>query len=287
MSSTTPSPGKGARPSKNDRRDAAREQARVLREQQARRDRRSKILGISMLGAAVIALVVVVVVIIAQRPSGDEALPEFADTPLSEVTDVPSVALEDGGIPVTAEGVGGAVDDSLPRVDVYLDYMCPACGAFEEANGENLVEAASAGEATVVYHPIAILNRFSNGTGYSTRAAAAGGLVAEQAPDAFQAFTQQLFAEQPAEGTSGLTNAEIADIARDAGVPDDVAEQIADGSALDTFGQWVTSATNEVSADENLANPQSGGFGTPTITVDGTVFTGDWTDPANLLAAIG
>jgi protein-disulfide isomerase len=287
MSSTTPSPGKGARPSKNERRDAAREQARVLREQQAKRDKRNKIFGISMLGAAVIALVVVVVVIISQRPNGDDALPEYADTPLSEVTDVPSVALADGGIPVAAEGVGGAVDESLPRVDVYLDYMCPACGAFEETNGDNLITLASDGAATVVYHPIAILNRFSNGTGFSTRAAAASALVAEEAPEAFATFNQELFAGQPEEGTSGLSNEEIADIAREAGVSDEVAARIADGSALDSFGQWVTSATNEVSANQELANPQSGSFGTPTITIDGVVWTGDWSDPANLLGAVG
>jgi len=284
MSSTTPGKPK---PSKNERRDAAREQARVLREQQAKRDKRNKIIAISGLGAAVVALVAVVLVIIGQRPDGDDALPDYADTPLSEVTDAPTVALETGGIPVGADGVGSAVDESLPRVDVYLDYMCPACGAFEESNGDNLITLASEGTATVVYHPVAILNRFSNGTGYSTRAAAASALVAQDAPDAFPDFNQQMFAGQPEEGTDGLTNAEIADIARDAGVPDDVAEDIADGTAVDTFGQWVTSATNAVTADESLVNEQNGSFGTPTITVDGELWTENWTDPSALLQAVG
>ncbi|GIG35433.1 DsbA family protein [Cellulomonas pakistanensis] len=283
--SSTPSPGKG-RPSKNERRDAAREQARVLREQQAKRDRRNKILGISILGAAVVALIAVIVVIIAQQPDDAEALPEYPDTPLSEVAVVPSVALEDGGIPVSAEGVG-AVDDAVTRVDVYLDYMCPACGAFEESNGDNLISLASEGEATVVYHPVSILNRFSNGTGYSTRAAAAAALVAQDAPEQFAAFNQQLFAGQPDEGTNGLTNEEIAQIARDAGVAGAVADDIADGTALDQFGQWVTSATNEVTANEALFNAQSGSFGTPTITIDGELWTENWTDPEALLQAIG
>ncbi len=285
--STTPSPGKG-RQTKNERRDAAREQARALREQQAKRDRRNKFLGIGMLSVAVLALGGVLVWVLTQGGgSTDEALPDYPDTPLSEVTDVPSTALPEGGIPVSAEGVGGTVDDSTTRVDVYLDYMCPACGAFEETNGDNLISLASEGAATVVYHPIAILNRFSNGTGYSTRAASAAALVADEAPDQFAAFSEQLFAGQPDEGTDGLTNAEIADIARDAGVADSVADDIADGTALDRFGQWVTSATNDVTANPDLVNEQSGSFGTPTITIDGVIWTENWTDPSALLRAVG
>ena len=285
--STTPSPGKG-RQTKNERRDAAREQARALREQQLKRDRRNRVLGISMLSVAVLALVGVGAWLFLQNgSSSDEALPDYPDTPLSEVSDVPSTALPEGGIPVSATGVGGTVDDSTTRVDVYLDYMCPACGAFEEANGDNLISLAADGSATVVYHPIAILNRFSNGTGYSTRAASAAALVADEAPDQFAAFSEQLFAEQPDEGTNGLTNAEVADIARAAGVPDAVADTIADGTAVDRFGQWVTSATNEVTANPDLVNEQSGSFGTPTITIDGVIWTENWTDPNALLQAVG
>jgi len=285
--STTPSPGKG-RPSKIERRDAAREQARALREQQAKRDRRNKFLGIGMLSVAVLALGGVLVWVLTQGGgSSDEALPDYPDTPLSEVADVPSTALPEGGIPVSASGVGGEVDDSTTRVDVYLDYMCPACGAFEEANGDNLISLASDGAATVVYHPIAILNRYSNGTGYSTRAASAAALVADEAPDQFAAFNEQLFAGQPDEGTDGLTNAEIASIARDAGVSGSVADKISDGSALDRFGQWVTSATNDVTADPDLVNEANGSFGTPTITIDGEIWTENWTDPNALLQAVG
>ncbi|WP_431837532.1 DsbA family protein [Cellulomonas sp. Y8] len=285
--STTPSPGKG-RPSKNERRDAAREQARALREQQAKRDRRNRFLGIGMLSVAVLALGGVLVWVLTQGGgSSDEALPDYPDTPLSEVTDVPSTALPEGGIPVSASGVGGEVDDSTTRVDVYLDYMCPACGAFEEANGDNLISLASEGTATVVYHPIAILNRYSNGTGYSTRAASAAALVADEAPDQFAAFNEQLFAGQPDEGTDGLTNEEIASIARDAGVSGRVADKIADGSALDQYGQWVTSATNDVTANPDLVNEANGSFGTPTITIDGEIWTENWTDPNALLQAVG
>ncbi len=278
-------PSTDPKSSKAERRDQAREQARLLREQQKKRETRNRFIAIGGLAAAVVVLAIVAVMIFRQGSSNDTALPEYEDIPLSEVTSSPSVALEDGGFAVTADGVG-TVDDSLTRIDVYLDYMCPACGSFETTNGDNLVSLASAGEATVVYHPIAILNRFSSGTGYSTRAAAAAALVAQDASDAFATFSEAMFAGQPEEGSTGLTNKEIADIARSAGVADGVADQISDGTALERYGQWVTSATNEVSANADLVNPDSGNFGTPTITIDGTYWGENWTDPSALLDAV-
>ena len=62
---------------------------------------------------------------------------------------------------------------------------------------------------------------------------------------------------------------------------------VACGWLIDRFGQWVTSATNEVTADPDLVNAQSGSFGTPTITIDGVIWTEDWTDPNALLQAVG
>lgn len=267
-----------------DPRQAARAQAAALRQQQEAQRRRRRWIGIGVLAVALVALVGVVVYILAQ--SSSNALPAYDENLApADVTTRPDIALEDGGVAVSADGVG-TLDDDATRIDVYLDYMCPACGQFESVNGDTLVQLAADGDASVVYHPIAILNRFSNGTGYSTRAAAAGYLVADEAPDTFVAFTEQMFAQQPDEGTSGLTNAEIADVARDAGVPNDVAGRISDGTAVDDYGQWVTSLTNAVSADESLVAEGSSGFGTPTITIDGTVWTENWTDPNALLAAV-
>ncbi|MEK8227810.1 hypothetical protein NKG05_19460 [Oerskovia sp. M15] len=72
--------------------------------------------------------------------------------------------------------------------------MCPICGQFEAANGAGLAALRDAGTARVVFHPIAILDRYSQGTRYSTRAAASAALVADRAPDSFQAFHAGLLA---------------------------------------------------------------------------------------------
>jgi protein-disulfide isomerase len=261
-----------------ERREQAREQAAALRRAQVAAERRRRVVSISALGLALVALVVVVVVTLSQRTD----LGTAEDVPLAEVTSAPEVALADGGIPVGVAGVGD-LDPDLPRVDVYADYMCPGCASFEQINGETLVALAAEGTATVVYHPVAILDSVSQGSRYSTRAASAVALVAEQAPEHLERLSLALFTAQY---STGLTDEEIAGIARDAGVPDEVAVLIAEGTAAERYAQWVTSATRDAVTQPSLTNPERDGFTTPTIALDGVRWGENWSDPAALTAAV-
>src|SRR5660398_99886 len=87
---------------------------------------------------------------------------------------------------------------------------------------QTLDELRQSGEIVVEYHPVSILDRSSGGTAYSTRSATAAALVAAEAPEAFVAFHNALFTNQPAEtsDTPYLTDAQLAEIARTAGVPE-------------------------------------------------------------------
>ncbi|MFD6135045.1 DsbA family protein [Isoptericola sp. NPDC056618] len=254
---------------KAQRRDAARAEALALREKEQQRDRRNRIITLSVLGVALVALGVVVWMILQQGAKNN-----VEDVPLAEVT-MPSTAQDDGGIPVGADDAAGTTNDDAPVIDVYLDYMCPVCGQFEQTNAGDIDEMVAGGDATVVYHPVSILDRLSAGTDYSTRAASAAAYVADKAPEAFPAFHAALFTNQPAENTEGLSDEQLASYAEEAGASADVATAIEDGTARQTFGQYVHSATQEATSDEALQNPQSGSFGTPTVLVDGEVF-GDW-----------
>jgi protein-disulfide isomerase len=165
---------------------------------------------------------------------------------------------------VTATGaipVGRA--DAPVTVHIYYDYMCPACGAFEAANSKELDRLVADGTARVELHPIAFLDRLSSGTQYSTRSASAVAVVADAAPDSVWAFHTALYQHQPAEGSEGLTDQEIADVASGAGVPAAVVDRFADG----TYQPWVASVTREAFA--------SGVEHTPTIKINGDVFDGD------------
>ena len=271
---------------KAQRRDAARAEALALREAQAKRDRRNRLITIGALVAGLAVLIgVFLYFFIPALNDQNETIDAVAAGNLSEVTNPENST--DGGIPMGADGAAGTENGAeAVQVDVYLDYMCPICGDFEEANAASLDALRESGDITVVLHPVSILDRYSQGSQFSTRAAAAAGFVADQAPEAMNEFNTLMFTNQPAEGTEGLTDEQIADLAEQAGVPADVAAQIADGTATEQFADWAATATNLVTQDESLANPQSGGFGTPTIAIDGERWDGNWSDPSALPAAV-
>jgi len=271
---------------KAQRREAARAEALALREAQAKRDKRNRLITIGALVAGVVVLVgVFLAVWIPAMNDRNKTIDAVAAGNLSEVAN-PSTAREDGGIPMGVDGAAGTESEGAVEVGVYLDYMCPICGQFEETNGETLDQLRESGDVTVVLHPVSILDRVAQSQQFSTRAASAAAWVADQAPESLNAFNTAMFDNQPAEGSGTLTDAQIADIAEQAGVPADVAAGIEDGTAVETYGDWVATATSLVTQDEALANPQSGGFGTPTITIDGVRWDGNWGDPSALPQAV-
>lgn len=234
--------------SKNDR--AA--EARALAQAQVHRKERKStiiIIAISAVGLAIFAGVVFFIV-------QSSKIPDLSESSASS----PAGSNASGGIPVGSTGtVAVDVPEDVPTVAIYEDFMCPICGQFEEINAADLDELRESGDIAISYHPISILDRFSNGTQYSTRSANAAATVADQAPEHFHAFASALFANQPAENTEGLSDDDIANVAVSAGVPQDVADNIAAG----TFRKWVVAATDQSSKD--------GVGGTPTVMVNGEV----------------
>nr|BFE78104.1 hypothetical protein GCM10020093_007050 [Planobispora longispora] len=160
------------------------------------------------------------------------------------------------------------------KLEVYLDYMCPFCGRFERANSGELDRLVADGTVRLELYPLSFLDRMSNGTDYSTRAANAVATVADHAPGKLLAFNTALFAHQPAEGGDGLSDDEIAELARDAGVPQDVVNLFAGR----VFQPWVEASTAAVF--------QTGIQGTPTVKINGEVFTGDLYTTGPLTAAV-
>jgi protein-disulfide isomerase len=64
-------------------------------------------------------------------------------------------------IPATvseADGYGIVLNpESTPRIDVYVDYQCPACRVFEIINGGYLNEVIAQKKAKVVFHPMTFI----------------------------------------------------------------------------------------------------------------------------------
>ncbi|WP_421732284.1 DsbA family protein [Cellulomonas sp.] len=292
-------PTNDPRPTKAVRRDEARLKAAQMRKEQERKAKRNRILAISGLAVAVLALVAVAFTIVNQNKANEAANSdvvygqdaENVVAPLLADVTSPATANDKGGIPVSGDGVG-KVGDGDVDLTIYFDYMCPYCGEFDATNAADLDAMIEEGGVTITYHPISILDRMSAGSSYSTRTANATAIVADQAPEQFTAFVTALYEDQPAEGTSGRTDAEIKKIATDVGVPAEVADTFTDtvdgtfatdtedsvAGTWRTFAPWVAAATNQAGLDLPKLS-------TPAVLINGTDFSG-WQTPGALKAAV-
>jgi protein-disulfide isomerase len=217
---------------------ASRRAAEAAARARAERRRRTVLGGVVAAVVVVIALVAVIVVQTQRTAtSADAAAPANADG--------------------TVISVGST--DAPVTVDLYEDFQCPNCKAFEDTTGGTLAQLVADGTVQARYHGMAFLDTSTNDQ-YSTRALnAAAAVVAAAGPEAFQSFHDLLFANQPAEGGAGLTDDQLIAFAAQAGASGPAVQQ--DIRDL-TYADWVKTATDQASKD--------GVTGTPTAFVDGT-----------------
>ena len=265
------------RPDKGDRRAEAKATADALRAKQAKDAARQRTIAIAALvvGLAVVGGLVAVILNQGSRSSAattDQLNPAAASAHGGFVFDkagllTPPANQVDPG----ADGTAGTGDDIVwPQglaasggpvvVSVYFDFMCPWCGYFEQTQAPKLDVLRAAGAVVIDSHPISILDRYSSGTNYSTRAAAAAIAVAQGDPSHYFTFVEALMAKdtQPAENSEGLSDAKMAEIAKGIGVPQDVIDQITSGAYTD----YAATATE-------LASKDLGSLQTPTILLNG------------------
>ena len=148
-------------------------------------------------------------------------------------------------------------------VDIYEDFLCPICGRFESSDGADITSAINAGKIQVRYHPVAILNRATNPTGYSLRAANAGVCAAEGG--VFPAYHDKLFAQQPSENSAGLTDQQLIDMGTQVKAPATFANCVTSGK----YSKAVTAETSRAAKDTSLRAAGASSFGTPSVTING------------------
>ncbi len=267
----TDSPAAQHRPSKNERRAEARDKARQLREEQQKKERKQKLLLQGGVALAVVAIIAIIAVVLVNsvRPAGPGPRNMASDGFKLDVglvpVSTPALAIDD--TPITSEANAPGVVD----IQLYVDYLCPICGEFEEVNGPLITTLVESGAATVEIRPIAILTGRSAGTQYSIRSANLAACVANYSPDAFYDVHTALFTAQPEEGTPGLDDDELLSIATAAG---------ASSASIETcvreqqFKSWVLAATDRATngplAVQNAAIEKVAG--TPTVLVNGQLF---------------
>ncbi len=270
------------RPKNNQARELAREKAREMRLKGSAREKRNRLLIQLGLGATSLTVIGVLAAVIVAgfQPAGPGPLNMQSDGIKigSGNVAVQTPALEADSSPVAAP----ANDDTVVEIALWVDYLCPICRQFEEANSAAIADLLARGAATIEIHPIAILTNRSQGTQYSLRAANAAGCVANNSPNSFLDFHLSLFANQPEEGTEGLTDDQLIELAKGAGAGPEVESCITDG----TFEDWVKSSTERAIAGDiainNLDKKFTGVSGTPTVLINGKQFNPSYDQAAAL-----
>ncbi|KFF59556.1 hypothetical protein JF66_10425 [Cryobacterium sp. MLB-32] len=274
------------RPSKNQRREAARDKAKLIRVEQQKKDRRNKFLLQGGIGLAAVGIVVVVALVIMNsiRPAVPGPANMASDGILigEGLTAVTTPALQPEATPVASQPDASG---TVANIRVYVDYLCPYCGDFETTNGDQIAQWVDSGAATVEIHPIAILTGRSAGSQYSLRAANAAACVANYSPDNFYAFNSAMFVDQPAENTTGRSDADLQDVVRNSGVTTALT-QIDTCITDETYKSWVIASTDRATAGPIPNSPLTAIASTPTVLVDGKQYQGSLADPKEFAAFV-
>lgn len=261
---------------KNQRREQARELARKERERAQRRDRLLKILVPVVVVVVLLVAAGITTAVILNQP---KPAPVAANGPRNMIGD--GIVLTGQGGKIVATRSAGLKKGQSPspiatdtasgapvHITTYVDWACPYCQGFEETNSGYISGLVSSGKAVLQVMPVSILDKSYQSSRYASRAANAAACVANYDPDAFLAVQKEFYDHQPAEGSTGLTNAQIVNLVKKGGVNDDRVTSCING---ESFKNWVSAATQRALSDPTLQGGQ--GFGTPTVFVNGQQYT--------------
>jgi protein-disulfide isomerase len=230
-----------------------------LREERARQaaatKRRSNLMRLGLIGLVFVVVAAIGVAVVVSRSSS-----------VSTAGAVPQGITDTKGYPT-----GTA---TKPVLDIWEDFQCPICGAFEAANRTQIEALATNGTAQVVYHTWNFLDRNnvnnpSDTQQSSTRAAIAAGCAWDQGR--FLQMHDQIFEHQPSDEATGWTDAQLEGFAKAAGV-----------SNTSTFDQCLSSRKyQDFLTQVNAQADKQQVTGTPTFFVNGQmVDLSAATDPA-------
>lgn len=249
----------------NDRQDRA-ARAEQMRKEREKADRKQRNL-------ITVGIVVVVVALIAVGGYGIASISK--DNKKNSDVVQPKNATKDFGIVFDAAAAGGKADASAKPVSVELfeDFQCPACLAFEQQSGQFLTEQVASGAVEITFRPFSFLDEAGGSPNdYSKRSTNAALCVLDQdGPAAYKKVHDYLYANQPDEGTAGPENAELLEAVNGLGFTG-----LDSCIKTENFVPWIKKAKE--------AGQKAGVSGTPTVKVGGKVV--EDLSPAGLQKAI-
>lgn len=222
-----------------------RDQLRVQRETQLKKERRARILIFSIGAVAVLTVAALVAwAFLSRGPVGD--------------TVPPNANKDKSGIVVNPSSSASA-----PLLVVYQDYQCPWCKEFHNAFNDSLNEYIDAGTVRVEYRTMTFLDQnFNNDASLRAGVAAACADVEGY----FKAYHDEIYANQPATEGQGYTD----DLLRNK-IPATIGLT---GSKLSNFQQcYAQRATEGFVNGTQSAATKAGITGTPAYWLNGKDIT--------------
>jgi protein-disulfide isomerase len=178
----------------------------------------------------------------------------------------------------------GVVTVGLPTatatIDLYEDFLCPACAALYHVYDEQIRAAVERGDLQVRFHLLPFFDRFSNPPGYSGRAANAA--IAAADGGKFVPYYASLYEAQPAEGSAGYTDAQLVALGQALGLGPKFVDAVEYQRYLPSIQRDYQLALATVGRDHYQGN-----FRTPTIVHDGQLVAyGDQGRPIDWLGPL-
>ncbi|MCI7552169.1 MAG: DsbA family protein [Actinomycetaceae bacterium] len=248
----------GSNLTKEQRREAAREKARLLQEQEKKRLKRNKIIAI-VSSIVVLALVVFAVVKIV---GGSKAVAESKNVQA------------DYGILIDSTGAATTNVMDVPQVGIYEDTICIHCWELEAGAKEAIDAHMAAGDVQFTIYPVSIFPQQQSSWG-----AAAMFYIASEAPAQLHDYHSIVMGEQSGifprmQAGEELPIEEFVAAAQAAGVPQDVVDAMPDALESTEWKNYVNSATR---AFTEKFKEQAG---TPTVMLNGEKEDA-WGNPQN------
>ena len=173
-------------------------------------------------------------------------------------------ALSDPNKPLTQVsedgfGIHAGFDEAPVQIEIFAEPQCTHCADLQHDVGESLRRYIAGGQLAVTYRPMTFLEM--SDSDYSERVSNALFVAAEDGRTpavSFQKFVEELWADQDPSG-KGPTDDELAEKARAAGIPEELAQRIADGESV------VDAAERDETNYDFLYLVDSVSTGTPTV----------------------
>lgn len=207
-----------------------------------------------------VGIVVIVIALIAVGGWGISAASK--DNAKNDKLVQPANTTDDYGIVYDAAAAGGtpAADAKPVSVELYEDFQCPACLAFEQENNAFLKSQVATGAVTITFRPFSFLDDLGASPNEYSRRSTNVALCAldKGGVDDYVKVHDYLYLNQPDEGTAGPENAELIQAVKDLDITG-----IDECVKTERFIPWIK--------DAKKAGTKKDVSSTPTVLVAGKV----------------